>query len=338
MPESMRAWAIDRFGDNSVVRMITFPRPKIAADEILVQIKAASINPLDFKIRNGELRRAMPHRFPFILGNECAGVVVEKGAKVTRFNIGDEVYTRPHKTQLGTLAEFMPVKEEDAARKPKGLSFEEAAGLPLVGLTSWQVLIEVLKVKKGDRVFIPAGSGGVGTFAVQLAKHLGAFVATNTSAKNLEFVKSLGADQVIDYKTQDFSTLLSGFDYVFDTMGGETQKKAFSILKPGGTLLSIVGPPTVEFIREIGLGLVPQLAVYAMSFSTMRRASSRSVSYKFFLMRPDGATLEKIANLIDSGVIKPVLDRTYPFEQAADALKHVESGHARGKVVVKVTD
>jgi NADPH:quinone reductase-like Zn-dependent oxidoreductase len=332
----MKAWAIEKYGDNSVVKLMDFPIPSIGENEVLIQIKAASINPVDFKIRNGKLRFVLPYRIPLIIGNDCAGIITRVGGKVSKFKIGDEVYTRPHKDRTGTLAEFIAVNESAVAQKPKNLSFEEAASIPLVGLTSWQALLSRSGMKKGQRVFIAAGSGGVGTFAIQLAKHFGAYVITNTSTKNVEFVRSLGADEVIDYKSQDFSKVISDIDIFFDTMGGETQAKGFLVLKRGGTNVSIVGPPTAAFTREVGLNLFIQIVAATLSLWTNMRAAIKGCRYIFLFMLPDGAGLEKIARLIEGGSIRPVLDRVFKFEKANEALAYVESGHTLGKVVVSI--
>lgn len=332
----MKAWAINSYGDNSKVHLLELPKISPKEDEVLIKIHAASINPVDFKIRDGKLKFVLRYKFPLILGNDCSGVVVEIGSKVTHFKVGDEVYTRPHKDNIGTLAELIAAKESAVAHKPKNISFEEAASIPLVGLTSWQALITYGKLAVGKKVFIPAGSGGVGTFAIQLAKHLGAYVATNTSTKNIEFVKSIGADLVIDYKKEDFSKILSDYDVVFDTMGDETQKKAFHILKPGGQLISIVGPPTWAFMKDAQLGPFLQFASAILGFPTHIRAYLHKNKYKFLFMLPDGKCLEEIKDLIEKNKIKPVIDKIFPFEKANEALSYVETGRARGKVIVKV--
>jgi NADPH:quinone reductase-like Zn-dependent oxidoreductase len=228
------------------------------------------------------------------------------------------------------------VNESDLALKPKNISMEEAASIPLVGLTAWQALVEVAKLKLGQKVFIQAGSGGVGTFAIQLAKHLGATVATTTSAKNVELVKSLGADVVIDYKTQDFEKALSGYDVVLHSQDAKTLEKSLCVLKPGGLLVSISGPPDPEFAREQGLNLFLKLVMRFLSRGARNKAQSLGVRYSFLFMRAQGQQLNEITSLIESGVIRPVVDKVFPFEKAADALAYVETGRARGKVVIAV--
>lgn len=303
---------------------------------VLVQIHAAGVNLLDSKIRDGEFKLILPYRLPLILGNDVAGVVVRVGSRVRRFKVGDEVYARPDKDRIGTFAEFISMHENDVAMKPKELTMEEAASIPLVGLTAWQALIERANLKKGQKVFIQAGSGGVGTFAIQLAKHLGAIVATTTSTANLEWVKRLGADIVIDYKKDDFETILHDYDVVLNSQGGETLEKSLRVLKPGGTLISISGPPDPDFAKEIGSPWFVKLIMHLLSFRTKQKAKRHHVSYSFLFMRASGDQLREIGSLIDSGVIRPVVDRVFPFESTKEALAYVETGRAKGKVIVKV--
>ena len=332
----MKAWAIKKYGDGSRLEQMELPKPDLKPDEVLIQMKAASLNPVDFKIRQGKLKYILSYKFPLILGNDGAGVVVATGAQVTKFKVGDEVYTRPNKERIGTLAEYLTAPESAVALKPSNLDFEEAASIPLVGLTSWQALITRGKLQKGFKVFIPAGAGGVGTFAIQLAKNFGAFVATTTSTKNIEFVKTLGADQIVDYTKEDFSKFLKDFDLVFDTMGGETRDKGFSILKPGGKLISIVSPPTAEFVREVNGSFFVKAVAGLLSLPTLLRANYYGAKYIFMFMLPSGHDLEEIRKLVESGAIKPVIDKIYPFENAKEAFAHIESGRARGKIVVTI--
>ncbi len=327
----MKAWAINSYGDNSELKLMELKEPEVEDNQVLIKTKAMSLNPVDYKIRDGQLKMVMSFDFPLILGHDCAGEIVKKGQKVRQFNLGDEVFVR---SEIGALAELVAVDESYVAPMPKGLTFEEAASVPLVGLTSWQALLERGELKKGDKVFIPAGSGGIGTFAVQLAKHFGAYVASNCSAKNVDFVKSLGASEVYDYKSEDFSAGLSNYDLVYDTMGGETQKKAFSILKKGGKLISLVGPPTPAFVKEEGLGALLYMGSALLSAKTRLQAALRRVHYEFFLMTPTGDTLGKIGELLEKGDIRPVVDKVYSFDKADQAMAYLEKGHARGKVVV----
>ena len=332
----MKAFIVDRYGSNDGVRVGEIPDPELRDDDVLVQIHAASVNPLDFKIRDGKLKRILPYRLPFILGNDLAGVVVRVGSGVRRFKPGDEVYARPETDRIGAFAEFISIKEDAVANKPKALTMEEAASIPLVGLTAWQALIERANLKRGQKVLIHAGSGGVGTFAIQLAKHLGAIVATTTSTANLDWVKRLGADIVIDYRKDDFETILHDYDAVLDTLGGEALEKSLRVLKPGGKLISISGPPDPDFATDIGSTWILRLAMRLLSYRIRRRAKRHHVSYAFLFMRPSGDQLREIGSLIDSGIIRPVVDRVFPFASTKEALAYVEKGRAKGKVIVKV--
>jgi NADPH:quinone reductase-like Zn-dependent oxidoreductase len=305
-------------------------------DEILVAIHAAGLNPLDAKIRDGEFKAILPYRPPLVLGHDMAGTVVRVGPKVRSFKPGDEVYARPRDGQIGTFAEFIAINEADVALKPRGLSMEEAASIPLVGLTAWQALVEVGKLAKGQKVLIHAGSGGVGVFAIQLAKHLGATVATTTSTANIGLVKSLGADVVVDYKTQAFEKVLSGYDLVLNSLDGDTLLKSLDVLKPGGKLISISGPPDPAFARRQGLNWVLRQVIGLLSSSVRKKAKGRGASYAFLFMRASGEQLGQITSLIDSGAIRPVIDRTFPFDATNDALAYVETGRAKGKVVVRL--
>jgi NADPH:quinone reductase-like Zn-dependent oxidoreductase len=296
------------------------------------------VNLLDSKVRDGEFKLILPYRPPFILGHDVAGIAVRVGPKVTRFKAGDEVYARPRDHRVGTFAEFIAMNEADVALKPKKISMEEAASIPLVGLTAWQALVEVGKLKAGQKVFIQAGSGGVGTFAIQLAKHLGAVVATTTSTKNVEFVKNLGADLVIDYKSQDFEKILSGYDLVLHSRDSKTLEKSLHVLKPGGLLVSISGPPDPEFAKELGLNLFLRLVMRLLSRGVRKKAKSLGVRFSFLFMRAQGQQLSQITSLINSAVIRPVMDRVFPFERTGDALAYVETGRAKGKIVITLAE
>jgi NADPH:quinone reductase-like Zn-dependent oxidoreductase len=332
----MKAFIIDHYGSNQVVRASEMPDPNLQDEDVLIKVYAASVNPVDLRIRDGKLKFILPYHLPFILGNDLAGVVVQVGSRVRRFKPGDEVYARPDKDRIGTFAEFISIKEDAVAMKPKELTMEEAASIPLVGLTAWQALIERANLKKGQKVLIHAGSGGVGTFAIQLAKHLGAIVATTTSTANIDWVKRLGADIVIDYKKENFQTILHDYDVVLDTLGGEVLKKSIGVLKPGGKLISISGPPDHHFAKDMGLSLSLRLVMRLLSFGIRKRAKPHQVSYSFLFMKPSGDQLREISSLIDSGIIQPVVDRVFPFEATKEALAYVENGRAKGKVIIKV--
>jgi NADPH:quinone reductase-like Zn-dependent oxidoreductase len=265
-----------------------------------------------------------------------AGVVVRVGPRVRLFKAGDEVYARPDDLRIGTFAELIAVKEDSVAPKPSNITMEEAASIPLVGLTAWQALVEMAKLKKGQTVFIHAGSGGVGTFAIQLAKHLGATVATTTSASNAALVKSLGADVVIDYKKDAFEERLRDYDVVLNSQDGKTLSKSLGVLKPGGQLISISGPPDPRFAEERKAPWVVRQVMRVLSFGVRRQAQRLKISYAFLFMKASGSQLRQIAALIESGAIHPVIDKVFPFESTNEALAYVESGRAKGKVVIKV--
>ena len=239
----MKAFIVERYGRKGVGRLGEMPEPELRDSDVLVRVHAASVNQLDSKIRTGEFKLILPYRLPLILGNDVAGVVTRVGTGVKRFKPGDEVYARPHQDRIGAFAELIAMNEDDAAIKPKNLTMEEAASIPLVGLTAWQALIERANLKKGQKVLIHAGSGGVGTFAIQLAKHVGATVATTTSAANVDLVRRLGADVVVDYKKDAFEKVLRDYDVVVNSLGKDTLEKSLHVLKPGGKLISISGPP-----------------------------------------------------------------------------------------------
>jgi NADPH:quinone reductase-like Zn-dependent oxidoreductase len=332
----MKAFTIDRYKSKDGGRFVDMPQPAVGDNDVLVQVHAAGVNLLDAKIASGEFKLMLPYRFPLILGNDVAGVVVQVGPRVRSFKPGDEVYARPDKDRIGTFAEFIAMNEGDVAIKPAELTMEEAASIPLVGLTAWQALVEMADLKPGQKVFIQAGTGGVGTFAIQLAKHLGATVATTASSANFELVKALGADVLIDYKTQDFETMLHGYDVVLHSQDSKTLDKSLRVLKPGGKLISISGPPDPAFADEIGLPWYVKSIMHVLSFGARRKAKRLNVTYSFLFMRANGDQLSEITSLIDDGVIRPVVERALPFESTQEALDFVEKGRTKGKVVVKV--
>ena len=332
----MKALIVDSYKSKTGMRMGELPMPQIGDDEVLVEVHAAAVNLIDAKILNGEFKLILPYRTPFVLGHDVAGVVVRVGSGVRQFKPGDEVYARPHDLRIGTFAEFVAVKECALTFKPKNISMEEAASLPLVGLTAWQALVETAQLKRGQKVFIQAGSGGVGTFAIQLAKHLGAFVATTTSEANAALVKGLGADLVIDYRKNDFEKVLRGYDVVLNSQDGRTLEKSLQVLKPGGRLISISGPPDPAFADAIHAPWMVKQVMRLLSLGVRGRARRRDVDYTFLFMQADGGQLRQIAALVESGAIRPVLDRVFPFDSTNEALAYVESGRAKGKVVIKL--
>ena len=332
----MKVFVADRYGKQERLRAADVPEPDVGDNDVLIQVHATAVNQLDSKLRNGEFKPILPYRPPFILGHDVAGVVVRVGPRVRQFKVGDEVYARPDDFRIGTFAELIAVKEDSVAIKPKNITMEEAASIPLVGLTAWQALVEKARLKKGQKVFIQAGSGGVGTFAIQLAKHLGATVATTTSAGNMALVKSLGADVVIDYKQDAFEERLSGYDVVLNSQDGKTLAKSLGVLQAGGHLISISGPPDPQFAEDTKAPWLVKQVMRALSRGTRRQAQRLKVSYTFLFMKASGSQLRQITSLIESGAIRPVIDKVFPFESTNEAIAYVESGRAKGKVVIKV--
>ena len=332
----MKAFTINRYSTEDPLQLVDLPEPIIKENEVLVEIHAASVNQLDAKLKTGEFKMLLPYKFPLILGHDVAGIITKIGAKVKRFKVGDKVFARPADFRIGTFAEYIAINENDIALKPKNISMEQAASIPLVALTVWQAFVEKVKLKKGQKVFIQAGSGGVGTIAIQLAKHLGATVATTTSADNFELVKSLGADVVIDYKKEDFETILKDYNVVLNSQDEKTLEKSLRILKPGGKAVSISGPPDTDFAKEIGLSWLMKTVIFFLSRKVKQQAKKLKVEYSFLLMQANGIQLSKISSLIEAGVIRPVVDKVFPFEQTNEAIFYVSSGRAKGKVIIKV--
>jgi len=332
----MKAAYITRYGKIDDVQINEQPKPSLTENAVLVKVHAASINPLDLRVLEGEFKAILPVSFPFILGNDFAGTVVEVGSNVTQFKVGDEVYA---KTDLnGAFAEYTVVQQPSLTLKPQNISMEQAAALPLVSLTSWQALVEIAKVKAGQKVLIHAGSGGVGSIAIQLAKSLGATVATTTSAKNSSWVKELGADIIIDYKTMNFEQELKDYDVVLDTQGGKTLEKSLNVLKRGGRLISISGPPDHAFAEAINPNWFLKCVIPMLSWSIRHKAKKRGITYTFLFMQPNGQQLSKITELVEAGKIKPVVDQTYGFVQIKEALQYVNAGRSKGKVVLNIAD
>lgn len=333
----MKAFIVKNYGKKEKLHLTDWAEPIVNENDVLVQVHSAGVNVIDLMICNGDFKLFLPMKPPFQLGRDVAGVVTKIGSKVSKFKVGDEVYSSSGNHRLGTYAEYISIAENEVALKPKNLSMDEAGSIPLVGLTAWQALVESANIKKGQKVFIQAGSGGVGTFAIQLAKHLGAFVATTTSEKNRDLVKSLGADLIIDYKTEDFETKLKDYDLVLHSnKDSKILEKSLRILKSGGQLISLVGPPTPEFAAALGLSWPLKLVINLLSFSARKKAKERNIAFKFLFMRAEGKQLGEITKLIETGIIKPVIDKIFPFEQTNEALSYVETGRSKGKVVIKI--
>lgn len=332
----MKAFILDRYGSKVALRAGEVADPEVREGDALVQVHAAGVNLLDSKLRSGEFKLVLPYRPPFVLGHDLAGVVLRVGARVKRFRPGVEVYARPSDHRIGTFAELIAVREDDLAMKPKNLTMEEAASIPLVGLTAWQALVERGRLAAGQKVFIQAGSGGVGTFAIQLAKHLGAAVATTTSTSNIGLVRGVGADVIVDYKAEDFEARLGGYDLVLHSQDGKALRKSLRVLRPGGRLVSISGPPDPGFAEQVGAPWFAKLFMRVLSFGTRRRAKSLGTTFSFLFMSASGDQLRQIAALIEAGAVRPVVDKVFPFQSTNEALAYVETGRAKGKVVIKV--
>ncbi|WCM90409.1 NADP-dependent oxidoreductase [Acidovorax sp. NCPPB 3576] len=332
----MKAFIVENYSKTEKLQLKDIPEPDLQDDEVLVQVHAAGVNLLDSKIKSGEFKIILPYKTPFVLGHDVAGTVVRTGAQVRHFKPGDAVYSRPDNFRMGTFAEYVAIKEASLAIKPDNITMEEAASLPLVGLTAWQALVEKAKLKKGQKVFIQAGSGGVGTFAIQLAKHLGATVATTTGTTNVDLVKNLGADIVIDYKKADFEKTLRHYDVVLNSQDAATLKKSMNVLKPGGNLISISGPPDPVFADDIKAPWLVKQIMRILSYGTRKAAKRLNIDYSFLFMKASGNQLRQITALIESGAILPVLDKIFPFDATNEAIAYVESGRAKGKVVIKI--
>jgi NADPH:quinone reductase-like Zn-dependent oxidoreductase len=333
----VQAALIDRYGDNSRVRLADVAVPPMGHDDLLVKVHAASVNPVDTKIRDGKLKVLIKYRMPLVLGNDLAGTVTAIGAGVTRFKVGDAIYARLDKHRIGAFAEYAIVREDLAAPKPANLTFEEAASLPLVGLTAWQALIDIGRLQAGQKVLIHAGSGGVGTFAIQLARHLGAKVFTTVGQRNVALVKQLGADVAIDYRSERFENVARDCDVVLETLGDELLLRSFQSVKRGGVVVSIGNTPTAAFAREWGLNPMLVFVMGLMSRKAMAAARARGARYEYLFMHADGEQLRQIAQRVEAGVIRPVIDKVFPLSEVREALAYSESGRATGKVVIKVS-
>ncbi|NOT12865.1 MAG: NADP-dependent oxidoreductase [Methylococcaceae bacterium] len=331
----MKALILKRYGDKQV-DFADVQKPTIKPDELLVQVHAVGLNPIDNMIPKGTFRPILKFHLPATLGSDLAGVVVEVGSQVTRFKPGDPVFASIFDLGTGSLAEFATVPESVAAIKPANLDFVQAASIPMVGLTSWQALKERMRLKPGQKIFIPAGSGGVGSFAIQLAKFLGAHVGTTTSTDNIDWVKNLGADEVIDYKQQEFEKVLRGYDAVLGTVRGDAIEKSLHILNPESCIVSLVGPPDATFARVRGMNFLMKLMFSLLSFKITRQVNKRNADYSFLFVHPDGQQLAEIGNLLEAGHIVPVIDKVFSFDQTKEALAYLEKGRAKGKVVVKM--
>jgi NADPH:quinone reductase-like Zn-dependent oxidoreductase len=308
----MKAVRIHKYGDQSELSYEEAPLPTVGANDVLIRVVAAAVNPVDWKIREGHLKDMVSYSMPVILGWDVSGTVEATGGDVSKFKVGDAVFSRPNIKRNGSYAVFLAVNEEEVALKPKTISHVDAASLPLAGITAWEALFNTAQLSENQRILIHAGAGGVGTLAIQLAKSRGAYVITTTSAKNLELVKSLGADEAIDYKSQRFEEIVKDVDAVFDTIGGEVQEHSWSVLKPGGILISIVSPPSTEL------------------------AAKYKVRSAFVFIQPNAEILTQLAVLVDDGTVRPIVGAEFALEDIAKAHSLSESGHSVGKIVLYV--
>ena len=328
----MKAFVVTRYGPDGL-EAADVPAPTVGPRDVLVDVRAASINPLDKMVRNGEFKQLLKYKPPFTLGHDVSGVITQVGSEVRDFKIGDEIYARPRDLRIGTFAEQIAIDSDDVSPKPTSLSFEEAAAVPLVALAAWQALVGLASVKPGQKVLVHAGAGGLGSTVIQVAKHLGAHVATTAHSKDVEKVRALGADEVVDYTSTDFAEVLTGYDVVLDSLGTASLEKSLTVLKPGGLAISVVGPPDPHMADQLGKPLLkPVMAL--LSRKIRSRAKKLGVRYSFLFMEANGTQLTTLAALYDDGILKPVLDRTFPFADTIEAMAYVEQGKANGKIVV----
>ncbi|WP_037319072.1 NADP-dependent oxidoreductase [Salegentibacter sp. Hel_I_6] len=327
----MKSLQIKKYGEiKDSLSINEIEKPSVKSNQILVEVKAASLNPIDYKMAQGHLKELLTLDLPVTIGFDVSGVVVEKGADVSDFKIGDEIYSRVPQEEMGTVAEFVAISADKVAKKPENISFEEASGLPLTGITAIQAL-EKAGIKEDDRILIHAGSGGVGSFAIQYAKAKGAIVYTTTSSKNVDWVKALGADRVIDYKEEDYKEVANNLDIVFDTLGDDYTFDAFEIVKEGGVVTSIVGPPDEESAKIMGI------KDYKLPEELSKLAKEKSVAYKHTWMQPNAAQLKGIKTMVEEGDIKPTVDLIYDFKDGIDAYEYLATGRAEGKVIISLS-
>jgi NADPH:quinone reductase-like Zn-dependent oxidoreductase len=329
----MKAFVVEQYGKDGL-RAADVPEPAVGERDVLVKVSAASINPLDTMVRNGEFKRLLKYQTPFVLGHDGAGVVTRVGSAVRNFQVGDEVYARPRDLRIGTFVEYIAIDQDDLAPKPASLTLHEAAAVPLVSLAAWQALVDRAHTKPGQKVLVHAGSGGLGSTVIQLAKHLGATVATTASGENAELVRRLGADVVVDYKKQDFAEILSGYDLVLDSLGGQNLEKSLTVLKPGGKAIGVAGPPDPGFAKQLGAPRFTGVVMGLLSGKIRRQARKLGVTYSFLFMQANGAQLRQLAALYDASYLRPVIDKTFPFDNTLEALAYVEQGRANGKVII----
>jgi NADPH:quinone reductase-like Zn-dependent oxidoreductase len=329
----MKAFVVEQYGKDGL-RAADVAEPEVGERDVLVKVSAAGINPLDMMVRNGEFKRLLRYRTPFVLGHDVAGVVTGVGSAVRDLQVGDEVYARPRDLRIGTFAEYIAIDQDDVAPKPNSLTLHEAAAVPLVSLAAWQALVDRAHLKPGQKVLVHAGSGGLGSTVIQLAKHLGATVATTASEGNAELVRSVGADVVVDYTKEDFAEVLSRYDVVLDSLGGDNLEKSLTVLKPGGQAIGVSGPPDPGFAKQLGAPKFIGVVMGLLSRKVRNQARKLGVRYSFLFMQANGGQLRDLAVLYDAGHLRPLIDQTFPFDQAREAMAYVEQGRANGKVII----
>ncbi len=335
----MRAYVLERYGGPEAARLRDVAAPTLRPSDILIDVRAAGLNPVDYKFRQGQLRVIQRPKLPFVLGNELSGEVIAAGSEVKRFRVGDRAFARVATDRGGAFAQQACVDENLAAHVPAGLDFAAAAAIPLAGLTALQALRDELAVKAGQNVFVSGGAGGVGTFAIQIARWLGARVTTTASKQGAELVLSLGADEAIDYTAQDISNMERRFDAGFDLIGGSTLDRMFEIVKRGMKIVSIAALPEPKTaIEDLGDRKILSVLFWIASWGIRSRARRAGVTYRYLFMHPSGSELAELATLVEQGQLKVIIDRAFRFEDIAEAFAYLERGHAKGKVVVTMSE
>ena len=329
----MKAFVVEHYGKDGL-RAADVAMPEVGDGDVLVKVSAAGVNPLDKMVRDGEFKRLLKYRTPFVLGHDVAGVITQVGSAVRAYQVGDEIYARPRDLRIGTFAEYIAIDQHDVAHKPASLSLLEAAAVPLVSLAAWQVLVDRAHAQPGQKILVHAGSGGLGSTVIQLAKHLGATVATTARGENAELVRNLGADVVVDYTQVDFADVLSGYDVVLDSRGGENLERSLTVLRPGGQAIGVAGPPDPRFAKQLGAPKYVGVVMRLLSRKVRRQARKLGVSYSFLFVQASGGQLSELASLYDAGRLRPIIDNTFPFDQTIEALAYVERGRANGKVII----
>ena len=332
----MKALQITGYGnveDNLIFNDIA--KPKINKNQVLIEVYAASTNPIDYKIIEGVLKPILKLSFPTGIGFDVAGTIVEMGSEVVNFNLGDEVFSSVPQQSRGTFAAYVAIDDDMICIKPANLDFAESASLAMVGLTTIQAF-EKANLKSGDKVLIHAGSGGIGSFAVQYAKSKGAYVYTTTSTGNVDWVKKIGADIVIDYKIENYLDVVHDIDVVYDTLGDHYTVDAFKVIKRGGSVVTLVGPVDDETAKEMNLNIFARSYLYFIRLNITKQIKKKAAYYKLISMSPNGRQLNEIRQLAEDGKVKPIIDKLFPFSEVIEALRYQKAGHAKGKIIIKM--